>query len=192
MIVLGTGSKQRLAILSEFSLPFITAVSHFDEDSISTDMAPSLYVERMAQEKGAVLAPLYPDLPLLTFDTSVYCEGRLFNKPADTSEALKMLTALQGRSHEVWSSLALHKGSLLSVESEKTIVHFRPLTRGQIMTYIEKYKPFDKAGSYSASDGCSLLIDHIEGDFYNILGIPMNVLYKALNRVGIDLWDYLK
>jgi septum formation protein len=191
-IILGTGSKRRIELFSKFSIPFKQATSDFDELSIPYTLSPKDYVVAIAQGKGAILSLKYPNIPILTADTTVYFEGNFYNKPSSIDEANEMLFSLQGKSHEVWTGLSVHFEGKVWTEHEMTRVFFHPLSKKQIASYVEVFNPLDKAGSYAIQDASGLLVKGIEGDFYNVVGFPLHKVQILLKKLGIDLWDHLR
>jgi len=191
-IVLGTGSKRRIELFSKFSIPFQQATSNFDELSIPFTLSPDDYVVAIAKGKGNALSLKFPDFPILTADTTVYFQGKFYNKPNSIDEAKEMLFSLQNEEHEVWTGLSLHFQGKEWRETEMTRVFFHPLSKKQIARYIEVFHPLDKAGSYAIQDASGLLVKGIEGDFYNVVGFPLHKVQILLKKLGIDLWDHLR
>lgn len=192
MLILGTKSKRRIDLLSHFSIPFEVIGSDFDESSVPEDLPVNIYVEEIALGKANVLARKFKEYPILTLDTTVYLEGKIYNKPFDHKHALEMLTNLQGKAHEVWTGVVLRKNQEIYKASTCTKVYFHPLTQTQIEMYLQSIDYLDKAGSYAIQDAGGLLIEKIEGDFYNVIGFPLALVQKLLLHVDIDLWHYLK
>jgi len=191
ILILGTKSPQRLALFSKFTIPFKTIHSDFDESTISKTLSPQDYVKRVAEGKGIVLEKIFPDFPILTADTTIYHDGKIINKPINLEDAFNTLSLLQNNSHQVWTGIHLRsKGCIYSLE-DMTTVYLNPLTSEQISAYINTYNPIDKAGSYAIQDGASILVKKIEGDFYNVVGFSISSINHLLNKIGIDLWQYL-
>lgn len=191
LLILGTKSRRRIDLFSKFKIPFKTIHSDFDESTVPLDLPPQKYVKELAEQKGRALEKIFPDLPILTADTTVFHQGTFINKPADQTEAFSILSRLQNDVHEVWTGMSLiSEGKVYSIE-EKTSVYFHPLTPLQINQYIKAFNPLDKAGSYAIQDGASILVKKIEGDFYNVVGFPIASVQHLLHNIGIDLWHYL-
>lgn len=191
LLILGTKSPRRIDLFSKFKVPFKSIHSDFDESTVSTALSPPNYVRKIAEEKGSVLEKIFPDLPILTADTTVYHKGNIINKPANAEEAFSILSLLQNEMHEVWTGVSLRSNGKVHSREEKTSVYFHPLTPKQITQYIEAFNPLDKAGSYAIQDGASILVKKIEGDFYNVVGFPIASVNTLLQKIGIDLWHYL-
>lgn len=190
-IILGSQSPRREEILRFFSIPFKKASSDFAEETVLFRGDPKAYVAEIAEGKGALLANLYPENPILTADTTVVCEGKVYNKPIDRKEASSFLLTLQGRWHSVFTALSLTVQGSTFTEVEETRILFLPLTLKEIDCYLDKINFLDKAGAYAIQQGGSILVSRIEGCYYNVMGLPINALRNALARVHINLWDHL-
>jgi septum formation protein len=191
-IILGSQSPRREEILSFFSIPFTKASSDFDEESIAFLGDPASYVKTIAQKKGEALSPSYPKKPILTADTTVFCEGKIYNKPRDRKEAFSFLSELQGKWHSVFTGMALIFEGSFFTEVEETRILFSPLSSEEINKYLDHVNFLDKAGSYAIQQGGSILVNRIEGCYYNVMGLPLNGLKTLLKKIDIDLWDHLK
>lgn len=190
-IVLGSASPRRREILNFFALPTVVDPSPFDEEEIAFEDDPKKYVETLAILKGKALDEKYGEEVILTADTVVFLEGDILEKPRDDSHAFEMLQKLSGKTHEVMTGLAVRKKGRTFSGVETTRVIFNPLAKREIQAYLKTNHGKDKAGSYGAQEMSSLMVKGIEGDFYNVLGLPINLLRTLLNNVGIDLWDAL-
>ena len=191
-LILGSQSPRRLEILSYFSLPFEQISPQFDEDAVIFSGDPIIYANEIAAGKARSLAAKYPDAMILTADTVVYKDGKIYGKPRDEKEAFRILTELSNGWHSVYSSVAIWHKDVLRQGIEETRVLFKPLTPVQIQRYLEALHWADKAGGYAIQLAGSLLISRIEGCYYNVMGLPIQTVYRLLKEVGIDLWDYLK
>lgn len=188
-ILLGSRSPRRQEILSFFSLPFEVASSDFDERSISFKENPYTFVENLAEKKGLSLVSHFPKHLIITADTVVYFNGDVFFKPQNEEEARGMLRCLSGRTHEVITAVTINLNGKTYSDHEVTRVTFEELTDKQIDQYVQTTHPMDKAGSYGIQGIGSLLISNIEGCFYNVMGLPIQLLARLLRNVGLDLWD---
>jgi septum formation protein len=191
-IVLGSGSPRRREILSFFSLPFIQVSSAFEENTVSFSEDPTSYVKELSRKKGETLLNLYPDSPILTADTTVYCEGKIYNKPKDREEAICFLQTLSNRWHSVFTSLSLFYQGRVETRCEETKILFHPLTLNQIDHYLEHINFLDKAGSYAIQQGGGLIVKKMEGCYYNVMGLPLGSLQEVLLTIHIDLWQHMK
>ncbi len=192
-IVLGSQSPRRSEILGYFNLPFRQISSGFDEDSVSIkNKSPQQYALELASKKGELLSFSLPNQLILTADTIVVCEGKIFNKPLNDVEGIEFLMSLSGKWHSVWTALALTQDRLQWTEIEETKVLFHSITQKQAREYQKHFVFTDKAGGYAIQNCGSILVDKIEGSYHNVMGLPINALRKILLNIQIDLWDYLK
>ena len=190
-ILLGSRSPRRQEILRYFRLPFEVESSGFDEASISFEGNPEAYATAIAEAKGASLQTHYGDYVIITADTIVMHQNQPLLKPADEKDAKTMLKKLSGSQHDVYTAVSVRYKDEVHTGVGKTSVAFNHLTDKQIERYLQSAHGIDKAGSYGGQEVGSLLIDSIDGSFYNLIGLPVNILNRLLNQVGIDLWDYV-
>lgn len=196
-LILGSQSPRRKEILGAFDIPFKQVSPPFDEEAVSFEAPPinadpAVYASTLSRGKALSLAPQYPDLPILTADTIVYLEGKLYEKPKDIDEAFNLLSHLQGRWHSVFTAVTLLKGLREFTEVVETRVLFNPLTPAQIRHYHANMVWADKSGGYAIQAGGGLLVRRIEGCYKNVMGLPINTVRDLLLHVGIDLWEHIK
>lgn len=191
-LILGSQSPRRKEVMNFFNLPFKQTSPQFDEEAVPFQNNPKEYVQILALGKANSLAHQYPDDVILTADTIVYKQGVIFGKPKDTSEALKHLKELSGKWHSVYTGLAVYSNGRYFKEWEETRVQFNSLSEDQIKAYYQNLSLSDKAGGYMIQGQGGLIVKRIEGCYYNVLGLPLNGLYKVLKKTGINLWDHLK
>lgn len=191
-IILGSNSPRRREILNFFSLPFEQISPDFDEAQVVFQGDPAAFASEVARRKALTLLEKYPKEIILTADTVVFREGRLFLKPESLEEAHGMLRELSGKEHLVFTGVCVATNSNLFVEAEKSSVFFNQLTDSQIHAYASCFLPLDKAGGYAIQKGGSLIVKRIEGCYYNIMGLPLQTVRMLLLKTGIDLWHYLK
>jgi septum formation protein len=191
-LILGSTSPRRREILSYFSLPFAHVSPDFDESQVLFKGDPAAYGQEVAKRKAMSLAERHPNKTILTADTVVFQGGRLFLKPETMEEASAMLSELSGTVHEVHTGVCVMKNKKLFTDGAVTAVEFHELTQDQIHAYHRHFGPLDKAGSYAIQKGGSLIVKRIEGCYYNIMGLPLQPVYRLLLKVKINLWDYLK
>lgn len=189
MIILISASARRRELLSRVYPQLVFDVSDVEEPRDEED--PAKLVVKSARLKLKDRLHYHRSGILLASDTLVYCDG-ILGKPRDREEAFSMLTSLAGRSHEVYSSLVLHdKNSGKLVEDyEVTRVYFSPMTSQEINNYLDTGEYKDKAGAYGIQGYGSLFVEKIEGDYFNVMGLPLNKLYRIL-RDDFEL-DLLK
>lgn len=191
-MILGSGSPRRKEILGFFSLPFRQIPSQFDELSISFTGDPIHYATTLAEKKAGQLAGDFPSDIILTADTIVYFNHKVFNKPRDTEEALKFLKELSGQWHTVYTGVAVQKGEKIYSGFEATKILFHELSEKQMHSYLRFGNHLDKAGGYAIQNTGSLAIKQIDGCYYNAMGLPIHTVRSLLLNVDIDLWDYLR
>lgn len=190
-LILGSTSPRRREILSYFSLSFEQLSPNFDEEAVPFKGVPSSYVQILASGKALSLSKEYPEATILSADTIVFKEGKVYGKPKNEKEAFQFLYELQGSWHSVYSGVALWHADKLFKDFEETKVLFNSLTPLQIKQYMKALHWADKAGGYAIQLAGSLIARKIKGCYYNVIGLPINSVNKLFNRIGIDLWDYL-
>lgn len=188
-VLLGSKSPRRQEILQFFSLPFTVTSSPFDERTVPFTGDPESYVKTLAEKKGEALVATYPDHLIITADTIVFFEGAILHKPDSPETGRKMLEALSGKSHDVLTAIAIRKNDTLFSAVETSHVTFNPLTEQAINAYLKQEHGMDKAGGYGIQETGSLLVNRIEGCFYNVMGLPVNTLQHLLSKFQIDLWN---
>ena len=204
-LLLASISPRRAQLLNSIGVAFEVARSEFREPAPSAEDArqPAAYVERLARGKadGCVIdhRRLYPpDVPLLVLgaDTVVWREGEILNKPRDEAEARDMLYRLQGKEHRVYTGVCLrlvspyNKRDDYKVEHEVTRVKFRPASETWIARYVRTGEPMDKAGAYAAQGLSAVLIERLEGDYSNVVGLPLCRLSRMLEACGAPVERY--
>lgn len=191
-LILGSQSPRRKEILGYYSLPFEQISSDFDETSVHFAGNPETYVADIACGKASVLSAQFPDAAILTADTIVYRHGKVYGKPKDAADAIATLAELSGQWHSVYSCVALSAQGSLYHKMEETRVLFNELTSEQIQTYHQKLHLYDKAGSYQLQMAGGVIVNKIDGCYYNVVGLPINSIRTLLLNIGIDLWNYLQ
>ena len=190
-IILGSQSPRRKEILNFFSLPFEQISPDYDESLVPFQGDPQHYVKQLSDGKAQSLIINHPDQIILTADTIVYKDGKVYGKPEDKEQLYLFLRELQGTWHTVFTSLTLCKGSREYQQTEATRVLFNSITESQLHSYSKNLPWQDKAGGYMVQLAGSLIVKKIEGCFYNIMGLPINTLHDLLKKFSIDLWDFL-
>lgn len=180
-LILASQSPRRREILQNLGLSFEVVCANADESSDLTD--PRALVELLSLRKGHAVRDLLlaegrslEDTVILSSDTVVSIDGRILGKPHDADEAFEMLSALSGRSHEVVSGVCLLANGKEAVSHEVTRVTFDRLKKEEILSYVEKARPYDKAGAYAIQGPASAFISGIEGDYFNVVGLPVHRL----------------
>jgi len=173
VIVLASTSPQRRAILTQLRIPFQVVPPTFDE------LPGTGPLERAAGKARSVDGG---ELPVLGVDTEVLLDGELLGKPATEGEAEEMLDALAGRAHEVVSGLCLRTPAWEELESETTVVTFRTLTPRDLAAYVESGEWEGRAGAYAIQGLGASLVERIDGDFLNVVGLPGSLLVRLLSE----------
>jgi septum formation protein len=190
-IVLASQSPRRQALLRQLGLAFEVRPSQFDEDSVS-GVHPVELVTTLSHRKAALVAASFQDAAVIGADTVVVMGDTVLGKPRDEDDAVRMLEALSGREHTVYTGFSIvDRPSDRSVtEYESTRVHFRTLGREEIRAYVRSGSPMDKAGAYGIQDDYgAVFVERIDGCFYNVVGFPlarfyvtMQAFYRELSR----------
>lgn len=191
-LILGSQSPRRAEILSYYSLPFEQISPDFDEESVVFNGNPTAYVEAISKGKAQVFSLAHPDRPILTADTTVYRHGIIYGKPTTKGDAIAALGQLSGQWHSVFTGVTLQIGNRQFCKTEETRVLFNPVNLKEIEFYFKQLHLYDKAGSYQLQMAGGLIVNKIEGCYYNVIGFPINAVRSLLKNIGIDLWDYLK
>lgn len=193
-LILASGSPRRRELLEQIGVPFEVVVSDLEE-KITTEIPEQVVRELSGQKAVAVAGKLMEERPgeyrklcILGADTVVACEGKILGKPADRAQALEMLQLLSGRTHQVYTGVALagFQGTavqMLSSFTECTEVTFAEMSAEEIEEYIGTGDCFDKAGGYGIQGFCARYITGIRGDYNNVVGLPVCRVYQELKRL---------
>ena len=142
----------------------------------------------ISREKADAAAALCtPEEIVITADTMVFLDDQRLGKPSDEADALRMLTTLQGRRHTVCTGVTVQQGDRRLTEAESTLVYFRPASQAELLAYIRTGEPMDKAGAYGVQGRGALLVERLDGDFFNVMGLPLLRLSRMLERFGVLL-----
>lgn len=182
-LLLASQSPRRRELLGQLGFPL--HIVHIEADETLAD-PPSVdrVAEAIAQRKAeAYTIPLADDEVLVTADTVVVHGGQVLGKPRTREQALDMLHSLSGDSHHVYTGVCLRSARRQISFSECTRVHFRPLADDDIQYYVDTFRPYDKAGAYGIQEWIGMVgIDHIDGCYYNVMGLPLTRLYQELKK----------
>ncbi|MEG2570264.1 MAG: Maf family protein [Clostridia bacterium] len=185
-IVLASQSPRRQELLKRAFFSFLTIPS--DADETLPDAPPDVCVAEIARRKAMDVMPrVSPGALIISADTLVVCDGQILGKPRDEADARAMLTRLSGRTHEVYTGVVIAQSSNVLADYAMTRVKFRPLTSEQIDAYIHSGEPMDKAGAYGIQDKGAFLVERIDGDYFNVVGLPLCLLGNMLSKFGIDV-----
>ena len=192
-IILASGSPRRRELLGRLGIPFTVYVSDVDENV--TGRARDI-VRTLAERKAQAVAKERPDALVIASDTLVSLDGAPLGKPADVPDARRMLMALSGREHEVYSGVCLmcaRTGEKL-LRVARTGVRFKVLSEKEIDDYIATGEPMDKAGAYGIQGGAGAFVSKLDGSFENVRGFPIDDVRQMLPGFGVlyqgDLWAY--
>ncbi len=183
-LVLASGSPRRADVLRQLRLPFEVEISAIDEVLLPAE-GPHQAAERLARAKASVCTR--PGALTLGFDTLVAHDGEILGKPTDGVHAVEMIGRLAGSEHTVYSGIAVADTERIESAVETTRVRFRPLGAGECEAYAATGEPLDKAGAYGIQGVGASLVEWIEGDFFNVMGFPMQRFLQLIGRFG---WSY--
>lgn len=187
-IILASASPRRKELLEKLDLEFSVCPADIDE-SLLPDEDAGMYPLRTAVQKAMAVAKTAENAIIIAADTVVVLDDRILGKPKDEKEAKEMLQRLSGREHIVITGIGVVdtvSGRTLSA-TEQTIVYFHPLEEEEIDAYIASGECMDKAGSYGIQGKGSLLVRKIDGDYFNVMGLPLSKLYRLLLNIDADI-----
>jgi septum formation protein len=187
-IVLASASPWRKEILEKTGLPFTVDASGCDEE-IVTALSPHDLARRLSRRKAAEVASRYKAAIVIAADTFIVLGKRIFGKPGTAAEARRMLNALNGKKHLVITGFTIIDSGTDKrlTRSIETTVYFRKMTQGEINGYPRSGEPLHKAGAYGIQGLGAALVRKIEGDYYNVVGLPLCAVVEGLKEFGIDL-----
>lgn len=183
-IILASSSPRRKELLSQVFIPFTIQAADADE-TIQPGTKPAEAVQQLALKKAAVVSAQNPDAAVIGADTVVVSEGRILGKPENEQDAKRMLLSLSGRTHAVYTGVAIITPHEQVTFFEKTDVEFWELTEADISAYLETGEPFDKAGGYGIQSAGALFVKAIHGDYFNVVGLPVSTLSRQLVQMGL-------
>lgn len=189
-VILASKSPRRKEILERIGISFITIPSNCDENILENDNLQNAVI-KIAREKAHSVRNQLNDKKnslIIGADTIVYCNKIVMGKPKNEDEAKSMLQILQSRTHIVYTGIALIKNGVdEEVGISKSLVEFCPMTSDEIEWYIKSKEPLDKAGAYGVQGKGALFIKKIEGSFYNVMGLPVELFYVLLKKLKIEI-----
>ena len=186
-VILASQSPRRRELLGLFRIPFTVRAADIDE-TMDPAADPAAEVARVSLAK-AQATPRQPEDVVIAADTIVVLDGAVLGKPADREDAVRMLTALSGRDHQVMTGLAVLRGEQTLFHTEITDIHFRPLSEREIREYVATGEPMDKAGAYGIQGGAALFAEKMHGDYYNVMGLPVCKLWQMLAQAAPGLLE---
>lgn len=182
-IILASASPRRRELLTQAQIPFEVQVSEAEEIITKTD--PGEVVEELSYIKASAVAEKFPGRWVLGADTVVALQGEILGKPADETDARRMLGELQGQTHQVYTGVTLMKDGEIHTFHEATQVKVSEMSEEEILHYIAGGEPMDKAGAYGIQGSFAVFIEGIEGDYNNVVGLPIAAVYRAIRRLQI-------
>ncbi|MBD5258806.1 MAG: septum formation protein Maf [Barnesiella sp.] len=185
-ILLGSGSPRRRELLSMMDVDYEAVKLHDVEevypDTLAAEDVPA-YLSRLKAQ--SYVNQLKDNELLITADTVVIIDGDILGKPKDAEDAVRMLCRLSGAKHKVITGVSLTSNDGIHTFDEVTEVEFNEVPEAEIRSYVAKYQPFDKAGSYGIQEWIGLVaIKKIDGCFYNVMGLPTATLYREMKKIG--------
>ena len=188
-IILASTSPRRRELMKGLGIKFITDTCEVDE-SVSEGTSPPDMVRILSLRKAKAVSSKYKEGLVIGSDTIVVLDGIILGKPKDDKDAFLMLYKLQGKKHQVYSGVAIidARYDKAEVSCEKTDVYFRSMTEEEVYRYIATKEPQGKAGSYAIQGLGSTIVQSIEGDYFNVVGLPLFLLGKMLKGFGVEVF----
>ena len=187
VVRLASVSPRRRELLTQIGVPHLVTGAHIDE-SVHPGERPHDYVQRMARTKAQTVWEQDLSLPVLGADTTVVLDGKVFGKPADRADALRMLSLLSGRTHDVLTAVALASKEGLAMRVNVSAVRFRALAADEIAAYWQTGEPRDKAGAYAIQGLGAVFIESLTGSFSGVMGLPLFETSELLRAAGVSCW----
>lgn len=190
-LILASKSPRRIEILRNVGYDFTITPASYDESTVDLSANPVKGVEKLAEGKVKAVFDTLPSVAklntvVLGADTIVVCDGEVMLKPKDESDAARMLKKLSGKTHQVYTAVALATAKETNIFVEKTDVYFYNLTEDEIDEYIKTGEPMDKAGAYGIQGKGCFLVKKIDGDYFNVVGLPISSVMRQLKKIGLD------
>jgi len=182
-IVLASGSPRRKQLLEMLRIPFRVIAPDVDEHVLPGER-PDAYVTRLSRAKAQAVVALAANDVVLAADTTVVLENEILGKPVSPDDAVRMLERLQGRTHQVLTSVAVAENGRLEQALDVSRVTFRPNDRRFLEEYVATGEPLDKAGAYAIQGLGAPLIERVEGDFFGVMGLPLRLALDLLAKFG--------
>ena len=180
-VILASQSPRRRELMELVYTPFTVTVAHADE-TMDQGGDPAQQVAIVSRRKAETITCAADDI-VIAADTIVVCDGQILGKPKDEVDAVRMLKLLSGRAHQVMTGLTVRRGDRYLSHTEVTRVFFRPLSDTEIAAYVRSKDPMDKAGSYGIQSGAAKFVCRIEGDYFNVVGLPVCRLTLLLKQL---------
>lgn len=188
-IILASASPRRKELLEQVGIQFKVVKSSVEE--VITETEPDKVVMELSGQKAEDVAAGLNDRKdriVIGADTIVFCQGKILGKPKDESDAFAMLEGLAGKSHSVFTGVTILIGDRMISFAEETKVNVKDMTHEEIRRYIATKEPMDKAGSYGIQGRFAAFVSGIEGDYNNVVGLPVSRIYTELTKNGVDIY----
>lgn len=185
-IILASQSPRRRELLERMGITKFDIIPAKGEEIADPALSPQTLVEALSRQKAAEVADQFPDALVIAADTVVAIDGKVLGKPNSPEHAIEMLTNLSGRAHHVYTGFTVRYGQTTVTAHEDTTVKFRQLTAQEIASYVATGEPMDKAGSYGIQGFGCVLVSGIQGDYYNVVGLPVCRLFQVLEQFGVN------
>ena len=185
-LILASASPRRKELMGLYHVPFLIRAADIDE-AMDPKADPADEVGRVSRLK-AMATPRETGDVVVAADTIVVCDGTVLGKPHSEEDAVRMLTMLSGRDHQVMTGVTVLRDEKATTFTEITDIHFRELTGKEILAYVASGEPMDKAGSYGIQGKAALFVRGIEGDYFNVMGLPLHLLGQMLSQFGVELF----
>ena len=186
-LILASQSPRRKALLEQLSVPFTIRVADIDE-TMDASLPPQQEVARVSRNKAFAVSRTPADV-VISADTIVVCGNQVLGKPKDEADAYRMLRLLSGNCHQVMTGVTVLKADACQSFTEITDIYFRELTEAEIRRYIASGEPMDKAGAYGIQSGAASFVRRLEGDYYNVVGLPLCRLWQTLVSLAPEIME---
>ena len=189
--ILASQSPRRRELLAQIGVKNFEILVPEADESFDPTQTPQEIVCSICRRKAEAARTLAGDdtAIILAADTMVFLDGLRLGKPKDEEDAFEMLRALSGRTHEVCTGVTICRGDEILTQAETTVVTFRPMADHEIRAYIASGDPMDKAGSYGIQGKAALFASGIEGDYFNVMGLPLHLVGQMLREFNVDLFS---
>lgn len=187
-IVLASASPRRAELLEQIGLSFHVKPADIDETPGCNESAEQ-YVERLAREKALAGRAFVPDSVVIGSDTSVVLDGRILGKPVSVADAVGMLEALSGKTHQVMTGVAVVSEGACNSRLVVTDVRFRELSKSEIQAYVATGEPMDKAGGYGIQGRGGIFVEELRGSYSAVVGLPLQETASLLAGAGCPVWE---
>ena len=186
-VILASQSPRRRELLGLFRIPFTVRAADIDE-TMDPALPAEQEVARVSRAK-AMATPAKAEDVVIAADTIVVCNGKTLGKPKSKEQAVEMLTMLSGRDHQVMTGLTVRKGDTCRTVTEITHLHIRKLSQRAILDDVAHVEPMDKAGAYGIQGGAALFVERLDGDYYNVMGLPVCRLWQVLAETAPEVLE---